>query len=399
MVDYDVIIVGSRCSGAAAGMLLARQGHRVLLLDKDQFPSNKMSTHFMKRAGVAFLDKWGVLDQVATCGAPIVNKWDYNYEGIRIVGQGKAIAGIQNEYAVRRLELDQILIEAAQKAGAHHHAGFRVTDLIWSDERVVGIKGTEGDKTQAITASIVIGADGLQSTIARKVNSQKVVDLPTLNCGYYAYFSGMPVQHALESHQFKNKRLLITFPTNDDLHVVFLFWPSELARSVRSDLQKTFFDTLKLAPSLLERVRDGQQESQFFGTPLFSNFMRKSWGAGWALIGDAAMHRDPITAYGMSNAFADADLISKSVNAFLSGDQSFDEALNEYEEQRLRCQTPPFQATVEAARMHAYSPEAEMELNALSNADQIKKNKFITRLDQSLYSLHGVIYDKLLPQV
>ena len=61
---YDAIVVGARCAGAPTAMLLARQGHKVLLLDRDEFPSDIMSTHFLHLPGKLYLHRWGLLDRV-----------------------------------------------------------------------------------------------------------------------------------------------------------------------------------------------------------------------------------------------------------------------------------------------------------------------------------------------
>ena len=51
---YDAIIVGARCAGSPTAMLLARKGYRALVLDRDEFPSDIMSTHFIQTRGVEF---------------------------------------------------------------------------------------------------------------------------------------------------------------------------------------------------------------------------------------------------------------------------------------------------------------------------------------------------------
>ena len=69
--DYDVIVVGARCGGSPTAMLLARNGYRVLLVDKATFPSDTMSTHLVHPPGVAALARWGILDQLeATTARP-----------------------------------------------------------------------------------------------------------------------------------------------------------------------------------------------------------------------------------------------------------------------------------------------------------------------------------------
>ncbi len=71
---YDVIIVGARAAGAPTAMLLARQGYRVLLVDKAAFPSDTLSTHQIQLPGVARLKRWGLLEQLEAAGTPAVRQ-------------------------------------------------------------------------------------------------------------------------------------------------------------------------------------------------------------------------------------------------------------------------------------------------------------------------------------
>ena len=67
---YDAIVIGARCAGAPTAMLLARRGYRVLLLDRDRFPSDTISTHMIHPPGVAQLRAWGLLDRLTATGCP-----------------------------------------------------------------------------------------------------------------------------------------------------------------------------------------------------------------------------------------------------------------------------------------------------------------------------------------
>ena len=68
---YDAIVVGARCAGAATALLLARKGHRVLLVDRAQFPSDmRLSTHLVWQPGVARLEEWGLHGELAASGCP-----------------------------------------------------------------------------------------------------------------------------------------------------------------------------------------------------------------------------------------------------------------------------------------------------------------------------------------
>ena len=67
---YDAIVVGARCAGSPTAMLLARLGHRVLLVDRATFPSDTISTHLVHPPGVASLERWGLLDSRRHDGQP-----------------------------------------------------------------------------------------------------------------------------------------------------------------------------------------------------------------------------------------------------------------------------------------------------------------------------------------
>ena len=76
--SYDAIVVGARCAGSPTAMLLARKGHRVLLVDKATFPSDTMSTHHVHPPGVAALERWGLLERLERrgfVGNAILEQW------------------------------------------------------------------------------------------------------------------------------------------------------------------------------------------------------------------------------------------------------------------------------------------------------------------------------------
>ena len=73
--EYDAIVVGARCAGSPTAMLLARLGHKVLVLDKDHFPSDTLSTHMVHPLGIAQLQQWGVLDRVVATGCPAIERY------------------------------------------------------------------------------------------------------------------------------------------------------------------------------------------------------------------------------------------------------------------------------------------------------------------------------------
>src|SRR5690349_7127967 len=160
--SYDVIIVGARCAGAPTAMLLARQGHRVLLVDRASFPSDTLSTHLIHAPGIAALRRWGLLDQVTATGCPSIETYCFDFGPITISGTPRPAAdGGSTAYAPRRTVLDKILVDAAARAGAEVRERFSVDEILIEDGTVVGLRGRD-DGGRAVTerARVVVGADG-----------------------------------------------------------------------------------------------------------------------------------------------------------------------------------------------------------------------------------------------
>lgn len=374
MNRYDAIVIGARCGGAPLAMLLARQGHNVLLVDRSPLGSDIMSTHYVKRTGAALLDEWGLLDQLVSAGTPQIRRQVFDLDGIKLSGRAPAAGGVDFDVTPRRFYLDRILQDAAIEAGVEVRDNFRVTELLFDDDRVTGIKGTHKGESYTEHARLVVGADGLNSMVARAVEAPMVVDAGIHTCGHYAYYSGIesPGDLAELFISTEERRFYITFPTNDDLQMVFLFWPSEMARSVRSNLDVAFQDSLALVPDLAGKVAGGTRESRIVGTHHLPNFFRRARGNGWALVGDAALHRDPITAQGITNAFMHASILAQELHSAFIGDKSIDAALADYDRQQFARLKPMFDYTVHLSRLQPVAPElAEMLPSIIGNDDAI----------------------------
>ena len=138
---YDVVIAGARCAGAATAMLLARQGARVLLLDRSRYGTDTLSTHALMRGAVLQLHKWGLLAGIAA-GTPAVRSSTFHLPDGTLTVQVKPLHGVDALYAPRRIVLDAILADAARSAGAEVRFGTSVTGLRRGRTgRVTGVTG------------------------------------------------------------------------------------------------------------------------------------------------------------------------------------------------------------------------------------------------------------------
>src|SRR5207248_11130435 len=135
------MVVGARCAGSPIALLLARKGHRVLLMDRANFPSDTLSTHFIRPSGVAQLKRWRLLDRVVASGCPPISRFKLDWGHLSLLGTPPPRDGVAESYAPRRTLLDKLLVDAAVAAGAELWEGFAVHDLLWNGDRVTGVRG------------------------------------------------------------------------------------------------------------------------------------------------------------------------------------------------------------------------------------------------------------------
>jgi len=319
---YDVIVVGARCAGAATAMLLARQGHDVLVVDRAEFPSDTLSTHAIARSGVVQLKRWGLLEEVLASGAPAIRDVIVHVDGERIERTIKNHAGVDLQVAPRRYVLDRILTDAAINAGAELRTGVRVQGVRRADDgRVTGIVGTQDGHPLELRARIVVGADGLRSRIAHAVGALTIDARPALGATHYAYYTGLA--WSASEHYLGDRALSGIFPTHDGAACIWVCTPSDDAEAIRRAgvTLADSFDTMlvRAAPDLATRLRAAHRISAVRGALRLPNHVRHSAGPGWALVGDAGYHRDPIAGHGISDAFRDAELLAEAVHGALLG--------------------------------------------------------------------------------
>lgn len=379
---YDAIVVGARCAGSPTAMLLARKGHKVLLVDAATFPSDTLSTHVVKKPAVALLDGWNLLDKVIASGCPPILSVRFDVGPIVLSGRAPPIVGVaakaDADFSPRRTVLDRILVEAATDAGAELRENFTVQELVLAEGAVVGVRGRDG-RGRVVTenARIVVGADGLRSLVARSVDAPVYNAKPSLTCAYYSYWENAPIEGA-ELYP-RPRRAVIAFPTNDNLVCVLVQCAAGDAAEFRRDLEASYLAALDLAPDLAERLRAGRRAEPIRGTAHLPNFFRKPFGRGWALVGDAGLHRDPIIAQGICDAFRDADLLSSALDAAFSGREPIGHALARYEEMRNAAAGPIFHLTCQLAELALPSVEMQQLFGALRH-DQHETDRFIGAL-------------------
>ncbi len=337
--DHDVIIVGGRCAGAATAMLLAQAGVKTLVLERQAYGSDALSTHALMRPAVMQLARWGLLDTILASGAPIITSTTFHYEDETVPVAIKPEPGLPGLVAPRRAVLDRVLVDAARRAGAEVVHDTSVVDLLMGHHgRVCGVVVRNGHETRSLRAKLVIGADGVGSMVARNVQAPLLHEgsvSASVIYGYAPKFAG----EGYHWH-FGPGLSAGSIPTNGGECCIFAGAPQSYYDSVlRFDRANCHHDVLRrLAPELADHIAAcgiGPLKA-FRGRP---GFIRQAVGPGWMLVGDAGFFRDPATSHGISDALRDAET---AADAVLGGSQR---EMDAYQEARDAFAYPVLEAT------------------------------------------------------
>jgi flavin-dependent dehydrogenase len=366
---YDVIVVGARCAGSPTAMLLARSGYRVLLVDKARFPSDTMSTHLIHPPGIAALKRWGLLEDLQATGCPPITTYSFDFGPITISGSPRRADGVPGAFCPRRLVLDDLLVQAAVAAGAELRESFTVDEILIEDGEVTGIRGrAKSGAAVSERSRVVIGADGRNSLVAKAVRPDQYNEVPTQQVGYYAYWSGLPTAGAAFYSRGESRRDWGVLPTHDGLTCVIVGWPRSQFEANRKDYEGHYMRTFELAPEFAERIRGATRETRFTGTADLPGFFRKPYGRAWALVGDAGYHKDPVTAFGISDAFRDAEAVSAALDDTFAGRRPYDEAMAATQQARDDASLALYGLTCEFAKVEPAPADMRQLLGAIATS-------------------------------
>ena len=362
MAGWDVVVVGARVAGAATAMLLAREGLRVLCVDRSRYGSDTLSTHALMRGGVLQLQRWGLLEQVLASGAPPVRRTVFHYGSDKVGISIKPAAGVDALYAPRRTVLDALMVDAARRAGASvafsapvvellREAGGRTSGVVVHDRR--------GRSTRVERADLVVGADGRESTVAAEVGAPIEVSGRHAGGYFYGYWADLPTDGYEWFYSPAVTAGLI--PTNDGLTCLFVGAdPARTHSGHDGSTPGLAFARLAREVGLTDRLASAARVGSLRNVRgLPPGYLRQAYGSGWALVGDAGHWLDPMSTHGLTGALRDAELLTRAV---LSGD------LAGYQAERDRLSLPML-AIADRIASYAWDlPEVRVLLRRLASA-------------------------------
>lgn len=361
---YDVIIVGGRPAGATLAVRLGREGLRVLLLERVAFPCpHPASSPIIYASAMSLLDEIGAVESDYAENTPRTTRWiNEFYDQFRSYVPVPKAFGRNYGYAIDRAHFDDVLWRmAASLPNVTTRQPFSVTDLLWQDDRVIGITGHAPDAPpENFTANWVIGADGRFSTVAQKANA-KSLDIHSKNPTtiYYATWENVDPFDAdgavVHFCKPSNGYFLFLFDTANGLVNVNIEGKSELFSPGPGQVDHFYMDIIRRHPLVWRRLSHAQRIGPVKGMRNIGNFYRTAGGNGWALVGDALHQKDPIDGQGIYDALFSAKVLSQEIIVWKTQSKPWERVIADYDA-AVRAETyPMYKETIGQVKQNIYS--------------------------------------------
>ena len=332
---YDVIIVGAGPAGSTAALYAHRLGLNCILLDKAVFPRDKICGDALSGKSVRLMRELNLLEGVEelegseinriTFGSPSHSQFDVHLKG------NKNNDFITKGYVVPRKIFDNFLFKKADEL-TETRQGFTVNDIIYQNDNISGVKGTniEG-KEEILNAPIIMGCDGANSIIARKLGLYEM-DMENTAVAIRCYYEGVEgLSNQIELHYVSEVKpgYFWLFPAGNGKANIGIGLSKNDAKKEDRTLRQ-IMDEIVQSDYFRSRFGNARPLEKPVGWNLpLGRIQRKNHGNGFMLLGDAAGLVDPFTGEGIGNAMVAAkhamQVASKAKNHKDYSERSFSE--------------------------------------------------------------------------
>lgn len=350
-MDYEAIIVGARVAGSMVATLLGEYGHKVLLLDRNHFPSDTLSTHFFRAPALQAFQRVGVFEKVQSC-APHLHESFTDIEGHTWTTPVDDDNGINYQMCVRRITLDGFLTERVQQVPqVHFLQGAKFTELLRENDSVCGAKWVDDTGEHQATARVVIGADGFYSQMAKLLQPPYDEFEPVHRAMYFAYYKNLVALDAPSSEfYFRGDHLVYVFPTDNELTLIAISVPIAEFDAYRKNAEGEMLAVLETLPNLSSRLKRAGRVTPIKGAGNIPCYMRMPYGDGWVLVGDSALIFDPFSGQGIDHASQHAVMLADRLHEFLQNKKTWSKSMSQYHLERNESSKKNFESTRKFAR-------------------------------------------------
>lgn len=350
--EYDVIVAGGGPGGSTLAALVALQGHRVLVLEKEKFPRYQIGESLLPSTVHGVCRLTGASDSLAEAGftrklggtfrwGQREEPWTFSFSVSSNIARATSFA-----YQVERSKFDQILLDNSRRQGAEVREECAVTEVLRDGERVVGVAYSDREQNEhRVRAKFVVDASGNRSQIYKLTGGTREYSQFFRSLALFGYYedgkrlpdpcSGNILSAAFDSGWFWY------IPLSPKLTSVGAVVRSDMASKIQGDRERALDALIQECPMVRDylgnatRVKTGQY-GQLRVRKDYSYHNTKFWVPGLILIGDAACFVDPVFSSGVHLATYSALLAARSINSILAGLVSEEAAFGEFENRYRR---------------------------------------------------------------
>jgi flavin-dependent dehydrogenase len=319
--DFDAIVIGGGPAGSTVAHLLAKAGKKVVLLEKDQFPRFHIGESLLPFA-VPIFERLGVLEELkAKCqrklGAYFSEEGKTEFR--KVVFAEGLTRGYDLAFQVKRAEFDELLLKAAQSAGADVRFGWRVERLLRDKGKVTGVAALDGSGSPVgLTARIVVDASG-RDALGSRAESGIRPEKKLRRSAIYAHFRNVPKPDCETEGDIR----MVVFETGWWWFIPFSdgTWSVGVVSSdppQGRDLEERLEKMIQATATVRERLKSSARVSPVRSASDYSYSVKNLTGDGYVAVGDAAGFLDPIFSSGVFLALATAERAADEVVGILS---------------------------------------------------------------------------------
>ena len=335
--DFDVIIVGAGPSGSTAALYAEKRGLKTLLLDKQKFPRDKICGDALSGKSVGILRDLELLDEVEKLPGAYVQSVTFSspaHEMFNIDLKQTSLKNVPKGFVIRREIFDDFMFSKAKRAADTVIENFTVTDILTENGTVIGVRGKNhsNDIFEDYKGKIVIGADGYNSIVARKVGLYEHDPkhwVVALRC-YYKDVKGLTDQIELHYVDEVVPGYFWIFPLEKNYANIGIGMLHHYIKQNNVDL-KAALDKAINSPFFKDRFEDATPMEKPVGWNLpVGSKKRKNYGNGFMLLGDAAGLIDPFTGEGIGNAMYSARIAIETAKEAIDKNDVSEKMLSNY---------------------------------------------------------------------
>src|ERR1044072_8362293 len=322
---FDVIVMGGGPAGSSVAGMLSREGRKVILFEKEIFPRHHIGESLMTDTYWTF-QRLGLLEKLRE--SPFVRK--YSVQFANPAGKESRpfyfFEAVHHESAVSwqvtRAQSDHLLLDHAAEQGAVVHQGVLVKQVLFEDDKAVGVEVQMQDGTrEKFFAKVVVDATGQSAMLSNKFR-WRVRDPKLKKAVLYSYFKDAHREPDLNGGA---TLVLRTEPgsggwfwyiplENDITSVGIVANPDYLLKNRGQDLAKIFQEEVDKCESVRRRVAGSERVDKVYSILDYSYRSKQNAGNGFILIGDAYGFLDPIYSSGVLLAFKMAELAADAIH-------------------------------------------------------------------------------------